>query len=56
MGQIIAAIAGGNSVVCKTSDFTPKCGALIQKCLRASVSPIRSSTSCKGGAESPGFD
>src|SRR5579859_3903277 len=31
MGQIIAAVAAGNAVVCKTSDFTPKCGAAIQE-------------------------
>ncbi len=31
MGQIICAVAAGNSVVCKTSEFTPKCGVLIQK-------------------------
>jgi len=31
MGQIICAVAAGNAVVCKTSEFTPKCGELIQK-------------------------
>jgi acyl-CoA reductase-like NAD-dependent aldehyde dehydrogenase len=31
LGQIIPAIAAGNAVVCKTSDVTPQCGALIQK-------------------------
>src|SRR3984893_4533946 len=31
LSQIIPAVAAGNSVVCKTSDFTPHCGALIEK-------------------------
>jgi acyl-CoA reductase-like NAD-dependent aldehyde dehydrogenase len=31
MSQIIPAIAAANAVVCKTSDFTPRCGALIEK-------------------------
>ena len=31
LSQIIPAIAAGNAVVCKTSDFTPHCGALIEK-------------------------
>ena len=31
MSQIIPAVAAGNAVICKTSDFTPHCGALIEK-------------------------
>jgi acyl-CoA reductase-like NAD-dependent aldehyde dehydrogenase len=31
LSQIIPAIAAGNAVVCKTSDVTPQCGALIEK-------------------------
>jgi succinate-semialdehyde dehydrogenase/glutarate-semialdehyde dehydrogenase len=31
MSQIVPAIVAGNAVVCKTSDFTPQCGALIEK-------------------------
>jgi len=31
MSQIIPAVAAGNSVLCKTSDFTPECGSLIAK-------------------------
>jgi acyl-CoA reductase-like NAD-dependent aldehyde dehydrogenase len=31
MSQIIPAVAAGNSVICKTSEFTPHCGALIEK-------------------------
>jgi succinate-semialdehyde dehydrogenase/glutarate-semialdehyde dehydrogenase len=31
LSQIIPAVAAGNAVVCKTSDSTPQCGALIEK-------------------------
>ncbi len=31
LSQIIPAVAAGNSVICKSSDFTPHCGALIEK-------------------------
>src|SRR5256885_9538884 len=31
LGQIIPAVAAGNAVVCKTSEFTPQCGAWIGK-------------------------
>src|SRR2546427_10147127 len=31
LGQIIPAVAAGNAVVCKTSDFTPQCGAMIER-------------------------
>jgi len=31
LSQIIPAVAAGNAIVCKTSDFTPQCGAFIQK-------------------------
>src|SRR5437899_9510583 len=31
LSEIVPAIAAGNAVVCKTSDFTPQCGALIEK-------------------------
>jgi len=31
LSQIIPALAAGNAVVCKTSEFTPHCGALIGK-------------------------
>jgi acyl-CoA reductase-like NAD-dependent aldehyde dehydrogenase len=34
VSQIIAAVAAGNAVLCKTSDFTPECGALIDKLFR----------------------
>ena len=31
LSQIIPSVAAGNAVVCKTSEFTPQCGALIAK-------------------------
>jgi acyl-CoA reductase-like NAD-dependent aldehyde dehydrogenase len=31
LSQIVPAVAAGNAVACKTSDFTPQCGALIEK-------------------------
>src|SRR5260370_29054579 len=31
LSQIISAVIAGNAVVCKTSEFTPQCGALIEK-------------------------
>lgn len=34
MSQIIPAVAAGNAVVCKGSDFTPQCGALIERVFR----------------------
>ena len=34
MSQVIPAIAAGNAVLCKTSDFTPECGSLIGRLFR----------------------
>jgi succinate-semialdehyde dehydrogenase/glutarate-semialdehyde dehydrogenase len=31
MSQIIPAVVAGNAIICKTSDYTPHCGALIEK-------------------------
>ena len=31
MSQVIPAVAAGNAVLCKVSDFTPECGALMEK-------------------------
>lgn len=31
LSQIIPSVAAGNAVVCKTSEFTPQCGTLIEK-------------------------
>src|SRR5256885_497962 len=51
MGQIIAAIAAGNAVVCKTSDFTPKCGAMIQEMFTRAGFPDSLVNIVQGGAE-----
>lgn len=51
MGQIIAAIASGNTVVCKTSEFTPKCGATIQEMFDRSGFPKSVVTIVQGGGE-----
>jgi acyl-CoA reductase-like NAD-dependent aldehyde dehydrogenase len=37
--QIIPAVAAGNAVLCKTSEFTPQCGALIDKCFAVAGFP-----------------
>jgi succinate-semialdehyde dehydrogenase/glutarate-semialdehyde dehydrogenase len=39
ISQIIPAVAAGNAVLCKTSDFTPECGVLIQKLFREAGFP-----------------
>src|SRR5438094_5572745 len=39
MSQIIPAVAAGNAVVSKPSDFTPRCGELIEKLFRSAGFP-----------------
>lgn len=51
MSQIIPAVAAGNAVVCKTSDFTPECGALIEKLFRDAGFPKDLVTIVQGGRE-----
>jgi acyl-CoA reductase-like NAD-dependent aldehyde dehydrogenase len=51
LGQIIPAVVAGNSVVCKTSDFTPQCGALIEKLFVDAGFPKGLVTVIQGGAE-----
>ena len=51
LGQIIPALVAGNAVVCKTSDFTPQCGALIEKLFVDSSFPKDLVTVIQGGAE-----
>jgi succinate-semialdehyde dehydrogenase/glutarate-semialdehyde dehydrogenase len=51
MSQIIPAIAAGNSVICKTSDFTPHCGALIEKLFADAGFPKDLVTMVQGGGE-----
>ena len=51
MSQIVPAVAAGNSVVCKTSDFTPQCGGLIEKLFRDAGFPQDLVAVVQGGAE-----
>jgi len=51
MSQIIPAIVAGNAVVCKTSDFTPQCGALIEKLFADAGFPRDLVTVVQGGGE-----
>jgi succinate-semialdehyde dehydrogenase/glutarate-semialdehyde dehydrogenase len=51
LGQIIPAVVAGNAVVCKTSDFTPQCGALIEKLFVNAGFPNDLITVIQGGAE-----
>jgi succinate-semialdehyde dehydrogenase/glutarate-semialdehyde dehydrogenase len=51
MSQIIPAVVAGNSVICKTSDFTPHCGALIEKLFADAGFPKDLVTVVQGGAE-----
>src|SRR5580700_4757685 len=51
LGQIIPAVVAGDSVVCKTSDFTPQCGALIEKLFVDAGFPKDLVTVIQGGAE-----
>ncbi len=49
--QIIAAVAAGNAVMCKVSDFTPECGALIGKLFRDAGFPADLVTILQGGGD-----
>ena len=51
MSQIIPAVAAGNAVVCKTSDFTPHCGALIEKLFADAGFPKNLVAVIQGGGE-----
>lgn len=51
MSQIIPALAAGNGVVCKTSDFTPECGDLIGKVFREAGLPADLVTIVQGGGD-----
>jgi acyl-CoA reductase-like NAD-dependent aldehyde dehydrogenase len=51
LSQIIPAIAAGNAVVCKTSDFTPQCGALIERLFIDSGFPKDLVKIVQGGGE-----
>jgi acyl-CoA reductase-like NAD-dependent aldehyde dehydrogenase len=51
VSQIIAAVAAGNAVLCKTSDFTPQCGVLIEKLFRDAGFPEGLVTCLQGGGD-----
>jgi succinate-semialdehyde dehydrogenase/glutarate-semialdehyde dehydrogenase len=51
LSQIIPAVVAGNAVVCKTSDFTPQCGALLEKLFGDSGFPKNIVTVVQGGGE-----
>src|SRR5271157_6220586 len=51
MSQMIPAVAAGNGVLCKTSDFTPECGELIGKVFREAGFPADLVTIVQGGGE-----
>jgi acyl-CoA reductase-like NAD-dependent aldehyde dehydrogenase len=51
LSQIIPAVAAGNSVICKSSDFTPHCGALIEKLFADAGFPKDIVTVVQGGGE-----
>ena len=51
MSQIIPAVAAGNAVLCKNSDFTPQCGALIERLFIDAGFPQNVVTVVQGGGE-----
>jgi acyl-CoA reductase-like NAD-dependent aldehyde dehydrogenase len=51
ISQIIPAVAAGNAVVCKTSDFTPQCGVMIERLFVDAGFPKDLVTVVQGGGE-----
>jgi len=51
LSQIVPAVVAGNAVVCKTSDFTPQCGALIEKLFMDAGFPNDLVTVVQGGGD-----
>src|SRR5208282_1794538 len=51
LSQIIPAVTAGNAVICKTSDFTPQCGALIEKLFADAGFPKNLVAVIQGGGE-----
>lgn len=51
LSQIIPALAAGNAVLCKASDFTPECGALIEKLFRDAGFPEGLVAMLQGGGD-----
>jgi acyl-CoA reductase-like NAD-dependent aldehyde dehydrogenase len=51
ISQIVPAIVAGNAVVCKTSEFTPHCGALMERLFANAGFPEGLVTMVQGGGE-----
>ncbi|HYL86294.1 MAG TPA: aldehyde dehydrogenase family protein [Candidatus Angelobacter sp.] len=51
LSQIIPAVVAGNAVVCKTSDFTPQCGALVERLFTDAGFPKNVVTIVQGAGE-----
>jgi acyl-CoA reductase-like NAD-dependent aldehyde dehydrogenase len=51
LSQIIPAVVAGNAVVCKSSDLTPHCGALIEKLFADAGFPRNLVSVIQGGGE-----
>jgi succinate-semialdehyde dehydrogenase/glutarate-semialdehyde dehydrogenase len=51
LSQIVPAVAAGNAVVCKTSDFTPQCGAMIERLFIDAGFPENLVAVVQGGGE-----
>ena len=51
LSQIVPAVAAGNAVICKTSEFTPQCGALIGRLFVEAGFPNDLVTVIQGGGE-----
>jgi acyl-CoA reductase-like NAD-dependent aldehyde dehydrogenase len=51
VSQIIPAVAAGNAVLCKASEFTPECGALIEKLFLDAGFPKGLVTLLQGGGD-----
>jgi acyl-CoA reductase-like NAD-dependent aldehyde dehydrogenase len=51
LSQIIPAVAAGNAAICKTSDFTPHCGALIERLFADAGFPKHLVTVIQGGGD-----
>jgi acyl-CoA reductase-like NAD-dependent aldehyde dehydrogenase len=51
ISQIVPAVVAGNAVICKTSEFTPQCGALIEKLFVNAGFPANLVKVVQGGAE-----
>ena len=49
LGQMIPALAAGNAVICKNSEFTPQCGVLIEKLFLEAGFPKGLVTVVQGG-------